>query len=750
MGRRNHARSHQQNQHKRVPQVRLVSDVTRSAGGSSAPELSVHEPASESESQLIRAILPCEIRIVDEEKREVEVCATSEAVDSYGTVFSYEASKDAFNRWAGNVREMHERKAVGRKVAVRFDDSARKVYARIRISKGAEDTWEKVKDGTLAGASIGASDVEWRQQRLGDQDVPVATRYDLVELSLVDLPSNPDALGVTFVRDGVPDDALLDDLSEGDGSLVAGVGIADDSRVHTAAAAESDAPHPQPDSSPSMDSTTDARIDERDGSLSLEDPAVAIAAAALKRGQSEIAAPAGLGSVGTITEPTVKQRRLAALGAPDYARKWPFPPGLERASSSAAPDGYGVEQPYDMDGDHETAADYIPMQSGPRADDLVHAADSHGHVPHAHAHTGDYGEADAHRHPGPHMHVDGTSHEHDHLHDHAHHEHASDTQPSTAQVAGSMDRSQARSQDRVQSGHAHTHAHNHDHGHYYRVADGSPLDFRLVSGEQVRTHEYVSTAAFRAAGGSEGKPLTADQFRVAAAHDLRELGPYSRNPGGPADAGTPDEAPIAPSADMQQSPEGNGGSPALDRANLEDELRRTGECPLCHGQVRALDRDGNPIAGADANGQIAGDGASTGMSDVSTPPNGWDGRTVVAEITRDLTRSLQPQYAALAGSIRELAERLQRIEQTPQSGGPVLRAADRGSAFAPGGYSAGGKPGAHEQYAALESLAGKLADPQAQVAVAAEMIRLQQEAAGMTPAMQVMPRAGQGWKSAGQ
>ena len=79
-------------------------------------------------------------RAVDEERREIELCATSEAVDTYGTIFSYEASRDAFDRWAGNVREMHERKAVGRRVAVRCDDQARKVYVHVRISTGAEDT----------------------------------------------------------------------------------------------------------------------------------------------------------------------------------------------------------------------------------------------------------------------------------------------------------------------------------------------------------------------------------------------------------------------------------------------------------------------------------------------------------------------------------------------------------------------------------------------------------------------------------
>jgi hypothetical protein len=115
---------------------------------------------------------------------------------------------------------------------------------------------------------------------------------------------------------------------------------------------------------------------------------------------------------------------------------------------------------------------------------------------------------------------------------------------------------------------------------------------------------------------------------------------------------------------------------------------------------------------------------------------------VVAEMTREITRAFQPQYSALASTLSDLSARLARIEQTPQSGGPVLRAADRGSAFGAGGYAAAGKPTDSDRYAALESLAGRITDPQAQTAVAAEMIRMQQEAAGMPASYQVMPRAG--------
>ena len=155
---------------------------------------------------------------VDAPRREIELYATSETVDSHGTIFDYDASKDAFTRWFGNVREMHGRQAVGSRVAVRCDDETRRIHVRIRISRGAQDTWEKVLDGALRGASIGASGVVWQRQRrrvAGEQrSLNVKTRYDLVELSLVDNPSNPDALGVTFVRDATPDVALLDTLDK--------------------------------------------------------------------------------------------------------------------------------------------------------------------------------------------------------------------------------------------------------------------------------------------------------------------------------------------------------------------------------------------------------------------------------------------------------------------------------------------------------------------------------------------------------
>jgi len=648
------------------------------AGASAQRAATTPEPTGE----LFRVTLPDAIRVVDEEKREIEVCATSEAVDGHGTVFDYAASKDAFGRWAGNVREMHERKAVGRRVAVRYDDETRRVFVRLRISAGAQDTWEKVKDGTLAGASIGASNVEWRTQRRAVGDVPVAVRYDLVELSLVDLASNPDASGITFVRDGVPDAALLESVD-----------VAQDAAQDVA-----------PDA---------AQIREGAGNLGADDVAAAIAAAALARGQQALAqvaaqdtfsrrgdVAAGQNGSGLRADEswggemfqnaphngaTAKQKRLAALGAPGYVTSPVARP--EAAQTRAMADG-ADEAPgamFDDDGDHDANMD--------------HAEDQHAHDAHEHAHTGSWD--DAHTHGGAHMHEDGTSHEHDHAHDHGHHDHSG---------------------MRAQAGHSHAHVHAHDHGHYYRVADGAPTDERLVSGEQARTREYVSEVAFRAAGGVAGVGLSAAQFRVAAGVELRmELaaadaavraqGAFSRNPSGAADFGTPAPAQEAPTGD-------------------------TPDAGAVAGAVRPLDRDGKPTSETSES--------STGTLNVSAAPDGW------AELTERrmadaVTAAMEAQMARALAPLTEIQQRLARIEAQPQAGGPIFRTADKATALSAMG--GGGSPSTADHLRALESLAGRIADPQAQVAVAAEMIRLQQEAAGMPAAMQVMPRAGRGWRA---
>jgi len=157
-----------------------------------------HDVELANQPELVRSVptslsIPMDIIRVDAERREVVARATSTSKDSYKTAFDYKGSKEAFAKWRGNIREMHDpHKAVGRAFDVIPRDDEEAIDLVIRISKGAEDTWQKVLDGTLAGASIGARNAEYEERIVDGEKIPVYTRYDLVEVSLVDNPSNPD------------------------------------------------------------------------------------------------------------------------------------------------------------------------------------------------------------------------------------------------------------------------------------------------------------------------------------------------------------------------------------------------------------------------------------------------------------------------------------------------------------------------------------------------------------------------------
>ncbi len=137
----------------------------------------------------------------DKDTREVVGTATQEVEDAYGTVIRYEASKDAFTRWAGNIREMHDKhKAVGRALEITPDDANKRIIVRATISKGAEDTWHKITEGILTGFSIGGRNGTWSEMKVGDRSVPALDRYDLAELSLVDNPGCPGSNDLVIVR----------------------------------------------------------------------------------------------------------------------------------------------------------------------------------------------------------------------------------------------------------------------------------------------------------------------------------------------------------------------------------------------------------------------------------------------------------------------------------------------------------------------------------------------------------------------
>ena len=135
---------------------------------------------------------------VDEERRIVSGFATLDNVDRQKDVVDTDASIKAFETFRGNLREMHQPIAVGKVTNFKeeqfFDKETgqtyRGVFVDTYVSKGAQDTWEKVLDGTLSGFSIGGNITKVDQVQKGDDMIRVIKEYELVELSLVDSPAN--------------------------------------------------------------------------------------------------------------------------------------------------------------------------------------------------------------------------------------------------------------------------------------------------------------------------------------------------------------------------------------------------------------------------------------------------------------------------------------------------------------------------------------------------------------------------------
>jgi uncharacterized protein YoxC len=150
------------------------------------------------EGNNVRLSMP--IAKVDQERRIVSGFATLDNVDRQGDIVPTDASIKAFQQFRGNVREMHQQVAVGKVVSFKedkyFDAETKKFYNGVfvsaYVSKGAQDTWEKVLDGTLTGFSIGGNikDYEDIYNEDVDKSIRIIKDYELYELSLVDSPAN--------------------------------------------------------------------------------------------------------------------------------------------------------------------------------------------------------------------------------------------------------------------------------------------------------------------------------------------------------------------------------------------------------------------------------------------------------------------------------------------------------------------------------------------------------------------------------
>ena len=120
----------------------------------------------------------------DDDKRLVYGYASTEALDSQGERVTKGAIEEAlpdYMRFA-NIREMHQLSAVGVAKTAEIDDKG--LYIQVKVVDDA--AWEKVKEGVYKGFSIGGKSIE--------KTDGVISKMKLTEISLVDRPSNPEAV----------------------------------------------------------------------------------------------------------------------------------------------------------------------------------------------------------------------------------------------------------------------------------------------------------------------------------------------------------------------------------------------------------------------------------------------------------------------------------------------------------------------------------------------------------------------------
>lgn len=124
---------------------------------------------------------------------------TSEAVDTYDTAFSLEATREAikeFDKWR-NLRDMHQPVAVGVIPIMELTDTCLRLGAKIVDAEAIK----KAEAGVYKGFSLRfAEDYDGHWETRNGKDIFLFTRYSIVEFSLVDRNSNPEALISLFSR----------------------------------------------------------------------------------------------------------------------------------------------------------------------------------------------------------------------------------------------------------------------------------------------------------------------------------------------------------------------------------------------------------------------------------------------------------------------------------------------------------------------------------------------------------------------
>lgn len=156
---------------------------------------------------LRRQIDKVELRSVNEEERSVVFVASTNSVDSYGTVLpvdKWELSRFAKNGVIGYQHDIYYTddpdNVIGRGEAFVEDDAllVRVYFEPADLNPKADKVFRKIQFGSISAVSVGFAatrEGHWGDKtRSEDPNVYYFDGQELLEVSVVNVPSNPDAV----------------------------------------------------------------------------------------------------------------------------------------------------------------------------------------------------------------------------------------------------------------------------------------------------------------------------------------------------------------------------------------------------------------------------------------------------------------------------------------------------------------------------------------------------------------------------
>jgi HK97 family phage prohead protease len=155
----------------------------------------VRQEAPASDVPCVRSLL---VRAVRAESREADFVFSSDRIDSYGDRVEQVWQLERFLAnpvalFAHDSRSL----PIGRATQVGVVDGKLHgtiVFASAKANPVAEQVWQSLQEGTLRAVSVGFIPHSVRVERENDRDVYVLSDNELLEISVVPIPANADAL----------------------------------------------------------------------------------------------------------------------------------------------------------------------------------------------------------------------------------------------------------------------------------------------------------------------------------------------------------------------------------------------------------------------------------------------------------------------------------------------------------------------------------------------------------------------------